>query len=197
MEAVETIEYQDLRISIFYDEDAENPREVFEEDRYGTFVDWHRRENVGDRKITELEESALKRGGWKLLTRYLRATQGAVCVLPVSLLDHSGWHVWVGGGAHWSDSAGWDSGTVGFIYATREEVDKFGIPEDQIEKQLRAEIETLDQLFTGDVYGYTIETEYEEELESCWGIFGFECVKEEAMDAAKGLRPEVAEAVSA
>lgn len=183
---VEQFEESGYTVKIYPDFDPQNPRKDY--DPLGTMVHWHRRYDLGDRKLNEQEEKALRRGGFKLLERYLRITQGAVCVLPLSLLDHSGLHMWVGGGPHWSDSAGWDSGTVGFIYVTKDQLEKFGTPADKAEQQLNAEVETYDQYLRGDVYGYVIEDEDGEHVDSCWGFYGSDYVREEARTQAKVSR---------
>ena len=59
------------------------------------------------------------RGGWDMLVRYLKLKEGAVAVLPLTLIDHSGLSIRVGRGAWAEDPGGWDSGTVGAIYLTQ------------------------------------------------------------------------------
>ena len=172
-----------ILVRVVPDMDPMHPRE--NGDMLGVFVDWHRRDRVGDRHIDADEERALKRGGWRLLKRYLRTVKHAVCVLPVALYDHSGWTIWVGSEPHAFDAAGWDSGQVGFIYATREQVALLGAPLDSVERQLRAEISELDEYFTGQVFGIKAylpvsqdpdeeDVEDWEEVDACWGYFGFD-----------------------
>lgn len=178
-----TFEVNGLTVKLVQDEDPVNPRKDY--DQLGVLVDWHRRQDIGERKVTARELAALKRGGFGLLRRYLRRTLGAVCVIPVGLLDHSGQHIYVGGGAHPSDPGGWDSGTVGFIYATRESVEKLGAPLELVEEALTGEVEEYDQYIRGDVYGYTIENAAGETVDSCWGLFGWEYAEAEAKRAAE------------
>ena len=164
-----------LRLYIYQDEDAENPRKAW--DQLGVMVCAHRRYDLGDRQPTAQEQVALERGGFKLLSRYLKRTEGAVAVLPLGLLDHSGLTMWVGGGAHWSDAQGWDSGTVGFAYITKDKAAE-GSPEGP-EKTLEQEVAEYDMYLRGDVYGYVIEDEQGEHVDSCWGFYGFdECLAE-------------------
>ena len=179
---IEREQHGDHRITIYQDNDPHSPRE---DDNLGILVHWHRNYDLGDRRAEEVELDALRRGGWPLLTRYLRATQGATGLLPVSLLDHSGLHIWVSGGTHWSDTQGWDSGPVGFIYTTPERRKIIGgVPASPdntwIDNCLRAEVETYDQYLRGDVYGYVVERivscdhgdEHAEVIDSCWGLYG-------------------------
>lgn len=181
-------EHEGVPVKIIHDTDADyaNPRE--NQTNLGTFLHWHRRYNLGDAQISGQEDEAMRRGGMKLLMRYLTLVRGATVVIPVGLLDHSGLHVWAGGGAHWSDSAGWDSGTVGVIFDTPESRKETGAPLDTIERQLRAEVEEYDQFIRGEVYGYVVAEGTSEE-ESCWGFIGLEYAKEAANEAADGAAP--------
>ena len=171
-------------IEYHQDEDGPNPRTDY--DNVGVIVDWHRREEIGDRKPSEHEEQALKRGGFPLLRRYMRRYEDMAVLLPVSLLDHSGLHIWVGGGAHWSDAAGWDSGTVGFIYCTREQVKaEWAGDLEQAERYLEQEIETYDSYLKGECYGYVVKLNGEV-VDSCWGFLGdIKYCREEARASAK------------
>jgi hypothetical protein len=102
-----------------------------------------------------------------------------VLMLPVSLYDHSGLTMWVGDRPHPFDAAGWDSGQVGWIYVTKEQIRKnWGIKRvtkkywKRAEEILEAEVKTVDQYLRGDIYGFVIETVDGEELDSCWGFYG-------------------------
>jgi hypothetical protein len=128
---IEELEHEGFRIRIYPDDDPGSPRDW---DNLGILVGWHRHDQIGDRKITIEEEVAFTLGGtlsenignWTALEKHLRRNGAVGPILPVGLLDHSGLHIYVGGGAHWTDSAGWDSGTVGFIYTTWEQIEKLG-----------------------------------------------------------------------
>ena len=197
MNAIEQFEHNGKRVSIYQDEDAQSPREW---DQLGEMVHWHRNYNLGDREATETELRALRSGGFPVLRRYLRRFYGVSHLIPMGLLDHSGLHVYADGGAHWTDSQGWDSGTVGFIMATPKTIEMCGTPDELIDEGLRAEIEEFDQFLRGDVYGYVVEeeikasgtdsagTEHEyseyEHVDSCSGFFGFEYCKQAAIEAA-------------
>lgn len=194
-------------MSIHQDEDPESPRSWT---NAGIMVCWHPRYELGDRKPEDNEMEALKRGGFPLLTRYLRRYAGATHVIPLGLLDHSGLHMYADGGSHWSDSAGWDSGTVGFIYDTPQSRADTGMNDELIDMPvsfpfvegvtpthkvnaidyaLRGDVETYDHYLRGDVYGFTIETPDGEHVDSCWGFYGFDYCKAEALEIAKGLKP--------
>lgn len=111
----------------------------------------------------------------------LDAAIAKVCPIfePLGLYDHSGLHIYLGGGPAVGDSAGWDSGTVGFAYITRDRLLKeYGgkrVTKSMIEKArsvLEAEVEEYDDYLCGDCYGYTIKDADGEHLASCWGFIG-------------------------
>lgn len=48
---------------------------------------------------------------------------------------------------------------------------------------LEAEVKIYNQYLEGDVYGFIIKTEDGDQVDSCWGFYGFEEVKEQALQA--------------
>jgi hypothetical protein len=209
-EPVEETTAYGLSVKVYHDDTgaASSPREW---DQLGTMVYWHRDYVLGDREIEEQEREALARGGWVLLARYLRRFHGAVGpIIKLGLIDHSTISMYADGGVSLGDnrigtdslgdSRGWDSGTVGFIYATRERMDVVGTPEDRIEECLRGEIQEFDDYLTGNVYGYVVEDREGNTLDSCWGFYPdhdakgmpwADCMRE-ALDAAKHHATELA-----
>lgn len=113
-------------VEIHTDEDGPNPRKDY--DNLGTIAHWHRNYDFGDdirdqgpveflkslareHVSVNYPESLFEKNWPSILDRHY-------LVLPLSLLDHSGLHMWVGSGSHFSDPGGWDSGQVGFIYCS-------------------------------------------------------------------------------
>jgi hypothetical protein len=112
-------------------------------------------------------------------------------MLPLYLYDHSGITM-----ATKPFSCSWDSGCVGFIYATKANI-KLAFGKSQFHRHLRkqafevlqGEVETYDQYLTGDVWGYRIVDEVtDEELDSCWGFYGEACCQEAADETLKHLQ---------
>ena len=174
-----------IEVKIVQDTDPFNPRE---HDNYGIMFCSHSRYDLGDEQFPKDEFNS-----WDEIEEYLVKEREAVIVLPLYLYDHSGISIstrsFVGRAQH----AEWDSGQVGFIYTTKEQIKtlmgwkmltKSRLA--QIEKYLVGEIETYNQYLMGDVYGYSIEIDGEHK-ESCWGFFGLEYVKEEAMSVAEHI----------
>lgn len=191
MDALDTFKVGRLTVKIYQDEDAESPREW---DNLGTMVCWHRRYNLGDDGVGSTGKRESRQFDSPADFEEFRDNKanGVVVCLPLGLLDHSGITMWVGNGPHWTDSAGWDSGQVGWIFATRETIRKeYGCKRitrkllAKVEDVLRQEVKTYDEYLTGEVYGYDIEDEHGESVDSCWGFFGAEYVKQEARSQAE------------
>ena len=169
------------RIRIVGDEFPTNPREDTD---CNHMICFHRKYNLGDTDKSlgyfkhELEDRA---NGWKELKKLLRKEHGAVVLLPVYLYDHSGLTMNTTG-----FSCPWDSGQVGFIYVTKEDIkDAFSgwksiTPKRKalIEERLVASVEEYDHYLSGECYGYVLEEltceqcGTWEEIESCYGFLG-------------------------
>ena len=143
-----------------------------------------RREEHGKEQYHGLFESPSDFEEW-----WEKNGKGGIC-LPLYLYDHSGITISCG-----PFSCPWDSGQVGYVFITREEIlyewGNMGKAKvvtkkmrEQAENVLRGEVETYDQYLTGEVYGYIIEDEDGNELDACWGFYGEECCLEEAKSSA-------------
>jgi hypothetical protein len=97
-------------------------------------------------------------------------------LLPLNLYDHSMLSMSVSSFLGRAQHAEWDSGQVGWIYATPEEVQKeFGAltPEnyEKAKSLLESEVESYDYYLRGQCYGFRL-FEKGEETDSCWGFLG-------------------------
>jgi len=95
-------------------------------------------------------------------------------ILPLYLYDHSVVTI-----STTPFNNRWDSGQIGFILVSKETaLEQFGGKivtaklKEKIERQLEGEVETYAQFLEGDVYGFCIEDEDGEQLESCYGFYG-------------------------
>ena len=153
-----------LKAIIEYEPDPDfgNPREM---DNVGTMICFHKRYNLGDKHNLTLEEAIEVENDPDNF------------VLPVYIYDHSGITI-----STEPFSCPWDSGKLGFIYASKDKVKEEGISEDRILDILKSEVDYYDDFLTGEVYGVRVFDEDEEEVESTWGIVGFEDAKEIARE---------------
>ena len=193
MSAIHTAEYKGHTIEIIPDEMPESPRDW---DNLGKMLCFHRRYDLGDKLDLNYEDdngyhslTSEDFGNWQELHDWLVKEQKAVVVLPLYLYDHSGLYIKVGSwqGMLSQGHAEFDSGQVGFIYATRESVlNEFSTKRitnailQKVVKGLSGEVETYAQYLTGDIYGYVVKDEKGEEQDSCWGYYGMDAVLEEA-----------------
>lgn len=161
----------------------ESPRDW---DNLGTMVCWHRRYNLGDthqyedtlHMLTQLANytPAAPMGGvehWEK-ERIRALFERYYIILPVYMYDHSGVSLSTSG---YGDR--WDSGQVGWIYVSKEDVrKKYNVKRITkkirllVESVLKAEVEVYSQYVSGDVYGYTLYVD-DEEIDSCWGFYGY------------------------
>jgi hypothetical protein len=199
----ETYEHQGVPVRIVYDEDAPNPRKDYD-GNLATLVCWHPDYVLGDEQIVDAGgrgavENASAISGSRIrsmehLWRYLTLMRKAVMVLPLSLYDHSGITMYVGGKHDYPfDSAGWDTTFVGFAYTTHERVTELCGEEEKyhseewIEEQVRAEIKQYDSYLRGECYGFIVADGTEDE-ESCWGFLGdIDYCKQEANAVAEAI----------
>ncbi len=181
--------FGDYTIKIQQDDDQDGPRDW---DNLGTMVCWHRNYNLGDHKhgfeSPQVFMHVISGLYSEEATEFLTEEQLERCeteayrkniILPLFLYDHSGITMNTSG-----YSCGWDSGQVGYIYVSKEEVRKqynwklvSQNRRKQIETYLTSEVETYDMFLTGQVYGYSIERKdpdgEEEHIDSCWGFYGY------------------------
>lgn len=153
----ESFEHAGLTVEIHYEEGDASYADPRDMDQLGTLVCWHPDYALGDLQLKDGSgRGAVKRDrdgnrastlfmtergrtdfrGMESVERYLRLALGAVVVLPLYLLDHSGISMSAGyntvgmgdtaipGGGRdsWGNSRGWDTTMVGFIYTTKERI---------------------------------------------------------------------------
>jgi hypothetical protein len=179
---VEQFTVDGLSVAIYYDDNCMSPRD---QDNLGVIHGNHRHYTIGDGPPSDQEERALERGGLRLLERYLRLCEGAIAFEKVGMIDHSGIAFYLGGGAHFGDPGGWDSGTVGYTYVTRARCEELGAPIERVEEFMRDELEEYSKWASGQCYGFVITDPEGEVVESCWGFIGLEYITEEARITAK------------
>jgi hypothetical protein len=173
METIETFKVGNLTVRIEPDQNPGSPREW---SNFGKMVCCHRRYKLGDEQSDHDGIQAII------------DDKDNIC-LPLYLYDHSGITMNTTG-----FSCPWDSGQVGIIYCSKTDIRKEfrTAGPANIEKAralLRSEVEVYDQFLRGDVYGYVVEDESKNNLESCWGFYGLEYCRGEARSQAEAMQP--------
>lgn len=157
MDPIHTETYKGFTINIMHDSDPMNPREW---DNLGTMLCIHSRYNLGDDYKTTLKD----------IHEICSLKPAVFIVLPLYLYDHSGITMNTSG-----FSCPWDSGQVGIIYVSLQDIRKVWKVK-RVSKKLRekvinnliSEVKEYDNFITGNCYGYDIEGTNE----SCWGFLG-------------------------
>lgn len=177
MEAINSIEYKGMTIRICYDENAYSPRAW---DNVGTIYSNHRWYNPDGHQIDEIENEEGKLVSEELDRRFIW--------LPVYYYEHSGLSVSTRRDYPYSDK--WDSGIFGIIAVEKDWLRRdcgwkaiTKKRREQILRSLEGEIETFDSYCKGEVYGFVIEDESEERIDSCFGYYGDEGMKDAIYDA--------------
>lgn len=154
-------------------------------DNLGTIVCWHRNYNLGDEQPSEDPSEWLSNLACEVVNapddipdKHKKAIlKSRVLYLPLYLFDHSGITI-----SCEPFSCSWDSGQVGYIYVTRDDViEEYGEWNDETiakaREVLQAEIQVYDMYIRGDVWMYRIEANGEE-LECLGGYLGEEFARE-------------------
>lgn len=141
--------------------------------------------DYGMRRPGHVAEAYLKRKREEVIDR-------DIIQLSLYLYDHSGITMSTSG-----FSCPWDSGQVGYIYMTLEQARKEWSGTDaEIRAKalacLEAEVKVYDDYLTGEVYGYVIEDDDGEEIDSCWGFYGEEDCEQSGQAALEYLTKRAA-----
>lgn len=169
-----------MKIKIYYDYDAESPREW---DPLGTMLCNHRRYNLGDTENPYAGDTGTYEEDFKkYIKEELNLTVNDVIYLPLYLYDHSGLSINTTG-----FSCSWDSGQLGYVYVTKNRVrGEFNAKrissklKKKVEKVLISEVELYDAYLKGEVYIYELIDDDGEFITSCGGFTGdFDDVKKQ------------------
>lgn len=177
MPPLKSFEVGHLRVLIEQDCDPQSPAEW---DNVGEIVYTSLRYTLGTRRVTHAQMDDIRRG----ITSY------ELIGMPVFAYVHGS--VMIHAAESNPFNCPWDSGQSGFVFCTYERaIQEFP---GQVEKVVRrealramiAEVETFSQYLQGDVYGYRI-MDRDNEVESCWGLYGLDYAAKEAKAVAEAL----------
>lgn len=183
-----------MKYKIIQDEDVESPREW---DNLGKMVLSHRRYSLPNEIGLEIQRQF---DNWEEVRLHLEEEKGATVILPIFMMDHSGLTLRVGSDEFRAyDPQGWDWGQVGFAFATREAIlenwsrkkltQKLRL---EAEAVLRSEVRVYSQYLSGECFGFVITDDEGEQLDSCWGYFGYGEAEEAAKEAMATLQKDAA-----
>lgn len=192
---IETIEKDNLRLTISYDTDAMNPRE--DDCGLGSrMVCFHKRYNMPNEENYDYNDY----NSWKEFEQQIRKDNDIAILLNVFMYEHSGVSLST------ARTCQWDSGQVGFMYITKPMIRQLRNCKyvtkkilEQEEQYLRNQIKIYGKYMNGDVYGFQLEEievksykkvysngeesedieekEYNE-IDSCWGFYSKQDMKD-------------------
>lgn len=135
----------------------DNPRD---NDTLGHLVCFHTRYTLGDKHDFE---------SFMDFKYYLEDNKkNILCILPVYMYDHTGITIST---TPFADK--WDSGLLGYIYCTKQDVFNYGLTENSnLEKVLKEEIKQYDEFIQGtkEYYYFSILDEELKPIDSCSGF---------------------------
>lgn len=175
-----------LTVKVYQDFYPMDPRKEF--DNAGNMVFFHSRYDIGDKH--SFPDSDDFREWWTE-----NGKNGVI--MDVYMYDHSGISFSLK-----PFSCQWDSGQIGWIYITADEIRKIYSTKritkkirEKAENLLRSEVETYNDCVTGNVYGFVVEDENGEHVDSCWGFFGdYEYCMDEGISSAKwNIKKEISD----
>ena len=169
MKAEETLKLGSFTAEIIQDDDAQSPADSGD---HGLFlVANHRQFCVaapGEKRAPEDPE--------EIVERYKKTHW----IFGLEAYIHSGVHLSLSGCGNYPDRR-WDVSQLGFVFASKKEW--------RLSAKARLAAESLvgewNKYLCGDVWGYRVEDADGKELVACWGFYGLECCKEEAMGILK------------
>ncbi len=178
---VTSYEYNGIKINVFVDGNAENPRNA---NNITIMAAFHRRYNLGDDgtgyAIADYES-------FDSMRKAIIKNEDVAVILPLFLYDHTGLRIKVGSfkGLLPQGHAEFDSGQVGFIWMTKKAARQnwdwdiiTKSREKTIVKYIESEVECYDNYLSGSVYGVIIEDINGESIDSSWGYSGYDSIQE-------------------
>ena len=166
-----------------WDDDPCDPRQDW--DNMGTMACFHRRYDFGDHDHGINSDDF---NGWNQMENFIRLKLKAVVCLPIYLFDHSGQTI-----STEPFSCQWDSGQIGFIFATKEQIRGWCGTRRVTKKVLAQAVEILtsevkdyDTFIKGNFYRWDVRDKDGEHMESCGSYQDEEECTQEGLDTLKG-----------
>ena len=191
MSIFKTKNYRGYRIKVEVEQDQAllehyNPRK---QTTLGTMACSHGSYELGDWQISK--HVIREHSNWREIADWLEDTRDATNLIPLYLYDHSGITMQTG-----PFRSRWDSGQVGYIYTTEEDIEKYkegfesmdGLSAEDLDvnERLEEEVKLYDHFISGEVFRYAIEGERGRQVDSCSGFLGMDWEENGLMERARG-----------
>ena len=172
-----TVEETKPMLVIEYDEGAFSPRG---DSNLGYFITQDRKYHSPDKE--ETLQSIIKETGdiannqnehIKLIKKQAKENNyNILAVYPVVKYEHSNISYSLG------TMHGFDCSNNGFYIITKESAKGIGITKKDFKKVISQELETYTKYANGEVYGFTLYDKNGEFVDSCWGFYNIDDIKE-------------------
>lgn len=185
---IEEYEHNGHKIRIYFDFDPINPRTEWDNAGVMVFRN-HDRYILGD-KYDDHGYRYENYDSWEEMCDEIMDDEQAIVILPLHAYgcERSRFSIGTGDPSFlrgWY--LGWDEdGIDGVMFIRLKTVhENWGkdITKDTLNKvvgYLRGEVETYNQYLSGEIFGYVVGNEEDDDIESCWGFYGIDHCKEEA-----------------
>ena len=165
------------------DEDAYSPRDPHMNELWNKVVSFHRHYNLSDEH--DYDQNDYK--NWEEFEAAIVARENPIVLLPLYLYEHGGIRI-----STTPFGCEWDSGQIGFVYASTMTIDNVGMGpnlteewgefQDRLEKGIREDIDLYDLYVSGQNYRLTIYDKEGDVEESIAGFYGSDWDKNGVMD---------------
>lgn len=180
-EVISTDESGGYVLEVLYDESDEgtDPRNW---SNVGTMITFHQRYPLPNEAGFQIDSGDFN--DWNEVKAYIEEQEddGIAAILSLSMTDHSGINLYVG-----KPRDKWDSGYVGFIYATQVAADEEGLSGTALENQLRNEVQIYNQWLNGNIYRWRIRDDFGTEVDGVGDYFDLDTAKREGLNALHSL----------
>lgn len=179
-----TAKIEKPRLVIQYDDSAESPREW---DNLGYFITAERHYNCPDNNetikniVTETQhEASNTQEHADAIARSIKEQTGekVLYITPVYRYEHG--NVLYRRGT----ASGFDSSNCGFYIVTDKTADAL-TPSSRYETIIDNELETYTSYVNGEVYGFTLYDQNGDVVDSCWGFYDIDAIKQALPDEYK------------
>ena len=163
---MKTIIKENLKFEVNHINDTYmDPRQDF---NLGTMFCLHKKYNIGDKH----NYSGNDFSSWKEVKKFLKEEEEAIIILPLFAYDHGLFSL-----STTPFNCNFDSGQVGYIYVTEEDVLKeYGLLTKKIKNKvknlLEEEVKIYNFYLTGETYNVTVYQDSEEI--DCFNVYGYE-----------------------